>query len=78
MFENNLQTFYDLFTECHTKKGVPCVFPFKYKNKIYNECTKVNNDKFWCSTEVDENGNFKSSGDEFWGNCDDNCQRDHS
>ena len=37
---------------------------------------KVNNDKFWCSTEVDENGNFKNSGDEFWGNCDDNCQRE--
>ena len=33
-----------------TAKGVCCVFPFKYQNKLYHSCTTVNNGgKRWCA-----------------------------
>ena len=32
----------------------PCVFPFYYGNKLYNQCTDVDETYFWCATEVDE------------------------
>ena len=32
-------------------KGAKCVFPFVYKGKTYNKCTKVDDDKPWCATE---------------------------
>ena len=68
-----------MFTDCHTekyddspRKGVPCIFPFKYKDKRYNECTKDGHSKFWCSTKVDENGNHEKK----WGNCADDCSNE--
>ena len=33
--------------------GAPCVFPFKYQNKIYYQCTNVDRDNIWCSTTYD-------------------------
>ena len=50
-----------------------CVFPFKVGNATYNSCTNDHdkNQKFWCSTEVDENGDsFKTR----WGYCDPACE----
>ena len=46
----------------------PCQFPFKYKNVIYNSCTKMDHDRFWCATTVDST-NHKTS----WGYCNNLC-----
>ena len=41
-------------------KNASCVFPFKYKNVIHNECTyegmKLHEEHPWCSTEVNSKG----------------------
>jgi len=45
------------FTTPESKKpNVPCVFPFIYKGKTYNECTRDTDPegKRWCATKVDE------------------------
>ena len=61
------------------KTGIlkPCVFPFIYNNKVYNECTDVNDpdNKKWCSTKVDDNGIHVGNGN-FWGHCGPDCE-DH-
>jgi hypothetical protein len=36
----------------------PCIFPFKYKDQIYNECYKGSHGD-WCATEVDSKGKMK-------------------
>ncbi len=61
------------------KKGKdfkPCIFPFAYDGVIYNNCTEVNDpdNKAWCSTKVDENGNHVKSGG-FWGHCGQDCEK---
>ena len=28
----------------------PCIFPFKYKGKVYTSCTKDHYDLYWCAT----------------------------
>uniref|UniRef100_A0A8C5WIZ9 Phospholipase A2 receptor 1 n=1 Tax=Leptobrachium leishanense TaxID=445787 RepID=A0A8C5WIZ9_9ANUR len=47
------------------KQGSPCLFPFKYKNKWYHECTNEGREDglYWCSTtrSYDE--------DQKWGFC---------
>jgi len=58
---------------CKTEKGKKCVFPFKYKNVLYTECTRRGGGLFgtglfaapWCSTGVDGNGNYNGA----WGKC---------
>merc|ERR1711976_692003 len=42
-----------------TANGQNCVFPFKYKGKEYNSCTKAEsyNGKAWCALELDSQGN---------------------
>ena len=55
---------------CQTVDGEDCVFPFIYKEKIYNKCTKEDsiNSLPWCATNVKENGEiFRSN----WGDCED-------
>ena len=56
-----------------TKQGVACKFPFEYKGKRYDGCTKADHNKLWCSTQVDQAGQFIQ---DFWGNCDETCPRD--
>ena len=43
-----------------------------YSGKTYNKCINVNdpNNRFWCSTKVDTNGNYVNT---YWGYCDQNC-----
>jgi len=54
--------------KCTTKSG-PCVFPFKYKGKTYDECTTVRNSGVpWCATKVNSNGEYVE-----YGNCERMC-----
>merc|ERR1711962_556337 len=57
-------------------KGLPCVFPFKYNDVVYYTCSNANkhvtNNKPWCSTLVDREGNH-IGGVGAWGNCDETC-----
>mgnify|MGYP001794455473 CR=1 FL=1 len=41
-----------------TKQG-KCVFPFVYRGKTYNKCTRVNHPRLWCMITQDGK----------WGNC---------
>lgn len=51
--------------------NVPCVFPFKFNDAIYNECLK-DTEGFWCSTEVDKEG-WHCAGSGKWGSCGPGC-----
>ena len=60
---------------CETNGGddanQQCVFPFSYEGVTYEHCTSVgNNGTQWCSTEVDENGEYVSGK---WGSCGSRC-----
>ena len=53
---------------CQTVDGDDCVFPFIYKEKKYNECTKEDSSLPWCATSVMENGEvFENQ----WADCKD-------
>ena len=58
---------------CKTKEGKECYFPFKYKGKFKNGCTKDGSPTgaLWCPTE----SNFDStpSKSNNWGYCMDSC-----
>ena len=43
--------------------GANCVFPFRYKGKMYSDCTKANHNKLWCATTPNYDKDKK------WGNC---------
>jgi hypothetical protein len=45
-------------TSIFTKKGAPCVFPFKYKNVEYNKCIPDKKGKLWCATSVTPTGKY--------------------
>ncbi|XP_048867158.1 macrophage mannose receptor 1-like isoform X3 [Brienomyrus brachyistius] len=55
----------DLFTILGNSQGKPCMFPFKYENSWYTECTTRNkaSDEPWCATVTDYNDDQK------WGLC---------
>merc|ERR1712154_407972 len=45
-------------TDSGPRPGIPCIFPFSYSGKVYNQCAEwvhggENEGKFWCSTKVD-------------------------
>ena len=56
--------------------NLPCVFPFKFKGKMFDRCTweqsQLTNNKPWCSTMVDKEGNH-IIGEAKWGNCSPEC-----
>ena len=58
---------------------MPCIFPFRFEDKIYNGCTWVDNDPWddrpWCSTKVDVNG-VHIGGQGNWGVCGNECPID--
>ena len=58
----------EVFEQCVTTSGVPCIFPFKYRGVEYTECTTVGSvgGTPWCATEVDEDGNLIRGA---YGNC---------
>ena len=60
---------------CHTIDNKPCRFPFRYNGVSYSTCTLVAADeenKAWCSTLVDEEGNHVSGGGHY-GDCGPKC-----
>jgi len=73
-------------TACLTDNArKPCVFPFEYKGKTYNGCTKDGHDdhQWWCNTNTDDMlGRFGNvvSGGKNWGHCMDleSCPKDQS
>ena len=54
----------------NTGKISNCQFPFVFQNKTYYGCTNVTDDKFWCSTNVDEKSRQHIR---YWGYCGDEC-----
>ena len=66
------------FSDCRTVSGPSpnsrCVLPFTYNGKTYYECPVDPEDssKFWCSTQVDQNGNHISNIGAY-GHCGSSC-----
>ena len=58
-------------------KGLPCVFPFRHKDKTYVGCTTdhATDGLAWCSTKVDSTGSHVK-GQQAWGPCVPSCPRD--
>jgi len=54
--------------------GNLCVFPFKYKGKLYNECTADHsvNSKAWCAFNIQPSSEVPEDG-LHWGDCKDHC-----
>ena len=54
--------------------GKACIFPFKFYNNTYNECTwnEAPTGKAWCSILVDSNGNHIEDKGK-WGECGQEC-----
>ena len=50
-----------------------CVFPFIYKGKKYNGCSKDGKGKWWCATKVDSKGNMIA---DRWARCNEYCATD--
>ena len=49
-----------------------CVFPFKYRNKIFHECTNYDchdENLYWCGTQYNASFYFG------WGKCNDACPK---
>jgi len=66
---------------CKTVSGPsanqPCVFPFKWNGKTYNNCPVDSDDtnETWCSTKTDSNGNH-ITGQGLWGHCGSKCKKE--
>ena len=56
-------------TNSANRNGRVCIFPFKYKNKIYHKCTTIEEPKPWCSTKTSEGNHVTGE----WGYCDSDC-----
>jgi len=52
---------------CVTNSGDVCVFPFRYKGKVYNECTYEDSASAWCALQVDANKDVITNR---WADCD--------
>jgi len=65
------------YSECLTiagpGKGRPCIFPFKFQELEYSECTTYQADdkRPWCATKVNENGEHISN---TYGICGEDCR----
>merc|ERR1712154_523176 len=51
---------------CVTGTGSTCVFPFKYKDVEYYECTYAESPLPWCATQTDSSGSVVIGK---WGDC---------
>ena len=65
----------DLILDCRVKgTSNACVFPFKYRSKIYNECTFVESRNAWCAFNVAPYTDVTNKYD-LMGDCEDNCPK---
>merc|ERR1711953_1270416 len=51
---------------CVTGTGSTCVFPFKYKDVEYYQCTYAESPLPWCATQTDSSGSVVTGK---WGDC---------
>ena len=51
---------------CMTMDNTVCVFPFKYNDVEYYQCTYASSPTPWCATKVDANGTVITNN---WGDC---------
>ena len=49
----------------------PCIFPFKYNNKTYEECANSKNGK-WCPTKLKNDNSMRA---EKWGYCESHLKK---
>jgi hypothetical protein len=56
------------------KVAMPCIFPFKFRGKVFFDCTNETDPdgKSWCSTKLDDSGTHVGKGG-YWGYCGDRC-----
>ena len=60
------------YSECPSLSEVPCKFPFKYKNRMYDTCITIDgNGESWCSIGVDQNFNHLAGNDAV---CSESCR----
>ena len=61
-----------------------CVFPFRYKGTVYNECTDVEEGFYWCSTKVEDISDNYAYASTYtkhmhvggnWGKCEPECPK---
>lgn len=74
-----------IVTQCSTVETIggtetpeECIFPFKYKNQTFHDCTTFDesDDKEWCSVETDSQGDHMFDLRR-WGYCDQiKCSQD--
>ena len=75
----------EVLLKCSTVSGAnpnaPCIFPFKFKNVTYHQCTKADNAEGditpWCSTLIDDSGEHIGDAGN-WGYCGPDCSLDAS
>ena len=51
---------FTFFTAPTTKPSDDCIFPFKYRGKTYDKCTKVRHNQLWCSKDAVYKGRWKN------------------
>merc|ERR1719150_1548010 len=51
---------------CVTQSGATCVFPFKYKDVEYTQCSYAESPVPWCATLTDSSGTVVTGR---WGDC---------
>lgn len=63
--QNNIcsRPYEELYTIDGNAHGRPCHFPFKYQDKWYADCTKIDSNSLWCAVESD----YSCKG--LWGYC---------
>lgn len=61
--------FLELFTIGGNAAGLPCMFPFMYKDQWYSNCTTFESPekRFWCAVETKYQN-------ELWGYCPTTCK----
>ena len=70
-YEENLFVPVCEISQCVTKSGQFCKFPFKFAGRTYSECiTLGNNETSWCSTRTDDFGNHIAGSEE---DCETEC-----
>ena len=65
----------DFILDCRVKgTSNACVFPFKYRGKIYNECTFVESRNAWCAINVAPYTDVTNKYD-LMGDCEEDCPK---